>query len=53
MMFEIAEGPETYVERINISGNTRSEEKILPPRDPDGGGRPLHEPEAARGRSSG
>jgi outer membrane protein insertion porin family len=23
------EGPETYVERINISGNTRSEEKIL------------------------
>jgi outer membrane protein insertion porin family len=27
--FEIVEGPETYVERINISGNTRSEEKIL------------------------
>ena len=27
--FEIMEGPETYVERINISGNTRSEEKIL------------------------
>jgi outer membrane protein insertion porin family len=27
--FEIAEGPETYVERINIAGNTRSEEKIL------------------------
>jgi outer membrane protein insertion porin family len=27
--FEITEGPETYVERINISGNTRSEEKIL------------------------
>ena len=27
--FEIQEGPETYVERINISGNTRSEEKIL------------------------
>jgi outer membrane protein insertion porin family len=26
---EIAEGPETFVERINISGNTRSEEKIL------------------------
>ena len=29
MVFEIVEGPETYVERINISGNTRSEEKIL------------------------
>lgn len=27
--FEIVEGPETYVERINIAGNTRSEEKIL------------------------
>ncbi|HEX7214476.1 MAG TPA: outer membrane protein assembly factor BamA [Methylomirabilota bacterium] len=27
--FEISEGPETYVERINIAGNTRSEEKIL------------------------
>jgi outer membrane protein insertion porin family len=29
MIFEIVEGPETYVERINISGNQRSEEKIL------------------------
>jgi outer membrane protein insertion porin family len=29
VVFEITEGPETYVERINISGNTRSEEKIL------------------------
>jgi outer membrane protein insertion porin family len=29
VVFEIAEGPETYVERINITGNTRSEEKIL------------------------
>ena len=29
VVFEIVEGPETYVERINISGNTRSEEKIL------------------------
>jgi outer membrane protein insertion porin family len=29
IVFEIVEGPETYVERINISGNTRSEEKIL------------------------
>lgn len=29
IVFEIAEGPETYVERINIAGNTRSEEKIL------------------------
>ena len=29
MVFEIVEGPEIYVERINISGNTRSEEKIL------------------------
>jgi outer membrane protein insertion porin family len=27
--FEITEGPEVYVERINITGNTRSEEKIL------------------------
>jgi len=27
--FEINEGPEVFVERINISGNTRSEEKIL------------------------
>ena len=27
--FEINEGPEVYVERINITGNTRSEEKIL------------------------
>lgn len=27
--FEIVEGPEVFVERINISGNTRSEEKIL------------------------
>jgi outer membrane protein insertion porin family len=27
--FEISEGPEVFVERINISGNTRSEEKIL------------------------
>jgi outer membrane protein insertion porin family len=29
LVFEINEGPETYVERINIAGNTRSEEKIL------------------------
>jgi len=29
IVFEINEGPETYVERINISGNSRSEEKIL------------------------
>ena len=27
--FEISEGPEVFVERINIAGNTRSEEKIL------------------------
>jgi len=27
--FEITEGPEVYVERINISGNVRSQEKIL------------------------
>ncbi|HET7876626.1 MAG TPA: outer membrane protein assembly factor BamA [Methylomirabilota bacterium] len=27
--FEINEGPEVFIERINISGNTRSEEKIL------------------------
>ncbi len=27
--FEVTEGPEVYVERINITGNTRSQEKIL------------------------
>jgi outer membrane protein insertion porin family len=27
--FDIIEGPEVFVERINITGNTRSEEKIL------------------------
>jgi outer membrane protein insertion porin family len=27
--FEINEGPETFVERINITGNTRSQENIL------------------------
>lgn len=27
--FEVVEGPEVYVERINITGNTRSQEKIL------------------------
>jgi outer membrane protein insertion porin family len=26
---EISEGPEVYVERVNITGNTRSEDKIL------------------------
>jgi len=26
---EITEGPEVYVERINITGNTRSEDRIL------------------------
>ncbi len=29
LTFEITEGPEVFVERINITGNTRSEEKIL------------------------
>jgi outer membrane protein insertion porin family len=29
LIFDIAEGPEVYVERINISGNTRSQDKIL------------------------
>ncbi len=29
LTFEIIEGPEVFVERINITGNTRSEEKIL------------------------
>jgi outer membrane protein insertion porin family len=29
LTFEITEGPEVYVERINISGNVRSEDKIL------------------------
>jgi outer membrane protein insertion porin family len=29
VMLEITEGPEVYVERINISGNVRSEDKIL------------------------
>jgi len=27
--FEVVEGPEVYVERINISGNVRSQDKIL------------------------
>lgn len=27
--FEITEGPEVYVERINVTGNTRSQDKIL------------------------
>jgi outer membrane protein insertion porin family len=27
--FEISEGPEVFVDRINITGNTRSQEKIL------------------------
>jgi outer membrane protein insertion porin family len=29
LVFDIVEGPEVYVERINISGNTRSQDKIL------------------------
>ncbi len=29
LTFEISEGPEVFVERINITGNTRSQEKIL------------------------
>ena len=29
LTYEINEGPEVYVERINISGNTRSEDRIL------------------------
>ncbi|PYM73619.1 MAG: outer membrane protein assembly factor BamA, partial [Candidatus Rokuibacteriota bacterium] len=29
MTFEVTEGPEVYVERININGNVRSEDKIL------------------------
>ncbi|MGH7303123.1 MAG: outer membrane protein assembly factor BamA, partial [Candidatus Rokuibacteriota bacterium] len=29
LTFEITEGPEVYVERINITGNVRSEDKIL------------------------
>ena len=29
LLFDIVEGPEVYVERINISGNTRSQDKIL------------------------
>jgi outer membrane protein insertion porin family len=29
IQFEVNEGPEVFVERINITGNTRSEEKIL------------------------
>jgi outer membrane protein insertion porin family len=29
VVFEINEGPEVYVERINIAGNTRSQDKIL------------------------
>ncbi|MGH7312955.1 MAG: outer membrane protein assembly factor BamA, partial [Candidatus Rokuibacteriota bacterium] len=29
LIFDITEGPEVYVERINISGNVRSQDKIL------------------------
>jgi outer membrane protein insertion porin family len=29
LTFEISEGPEVYVERININGNVRSQDKIL------------------------
>ena len=29
VVFEITEGPEVYVERINVTGNTRSQDKIL------------------------
>jgi outer membrane protein insertion porin family len=29
MTFEISEGPEVYVERININGNVRSQDRIL------------------------
>lgn len=29
LLFEVEEGPEVYVERINISGNLRSQDKIL------------------------
>ncbi len=29
LVFDVVEGPEVYVERINISGNTRSQDKIL------------------------
>ena len=29
LTYEITEGPEVFVERINITGNTRSQEKIL------------------------
>jgi outer membrane protein insertion porin family len=29
VVFEIAEGPEVYVERINVVGNVRSQDKIL------------------------
>src|SRR5437899_12310924 len=29
LTFEITEGPEVYVERININGNVRSQDKIL------------------------
>src|SRR4030095_6137791 len=36
--YDINEGPEVFVERINITGNTRSEEKILRPEVPMHGG---------------
>jgi outer membrane protein insertion porin family len=29
LLFEVIEGPEVYVERINIAGNVRSQDKIL------------------------
>src|SRR5206468_12653666 len=48
--FEINEGPEVYVERINITGNTRSEEKILRREIPMAEGDLFTTPKLARAR---
>ena len=50
MTFEVTEGPEVYVERININGNVRSEDKILRRELPLHEGELLHAAEADRAR---
>ena len=46
MTFEIIEGPEVYVERINITGNVRSQDQILRRE------LPMHEGTSTRCRSA-
>ncbi|PYO57334.1 MAG: outer membrane protein assembly factor BamA [Candidatus Rokuibacteriota bacterium] len=48
--FEINEGPEVFVERINVAGNTRSEEKILRREIPMAEGDLFTTPKLARAR---